>query len=296
MGLDELRGTAARAAAVDAAARLRQRAALPARPSTRPACTPTTAASWPTSRSSRPRARPTCATTTRSACSPSRRTRSAGSTPPAAPPAGRPSSATPSATSTPGPRVMARSIRAAGGRPGDKLHIAYGYGLFTGGLGAHYGAEKLGCTVIPISGGMTPAPGAADPRTSEPRVIMVTPSYMLTVIDEFEKQGVDPRATSPGDRHLRRRAVDRADARRRWRSASTSTPSTSTGCRRSWAPASRRSAWRPRTACTSGRTTSTRRSSTRSPARCCPRASRASWSSPRSPRRPCRSSATAPAT
>ena len=62
--------------------------------------------------------------------------------------------------------VMARSIRAAGGRPGDKLHNAYGYGLFTGGLGAHYGAEKLGCTVIPVSGGMTPAPGAADPATS----------------------------------------------------------------------------------------------------------------------------------
>ena len=61
---------------------------------------------------------------------------------------------------------MARSIRAAGGRPGDKLHNAYGYGLFTGGLGAHYGAEKLGCTVIPISGGMTPAPGAADHATS----------------------------------------------------------------------------------------------------------------------------------
>ena len=91
--------------------------------------------------------------------------------------------------------AMARSIRAAGGRPGDGVHIAYGYGLFTGGLGAHYGAEKLGCTVIPVSGGMTPrqAQLITDFR---PRVIMVTPSYMLAVIDELEKQGIDPRTTS----------------------------------------------------------------------------------------------------
>jgi phenylacetate-CoA ligase len=91
--------------------------------------------------------------------------------------------------------VMARSIRAAGGRAGDKLHNAYGYGLFTGGLGAHYGAEKLGCTVIPISGGMTPRQVQLI-QDFAPRVIMVTPSYMLTVIDEMEKQGVDPRSTS----------------------------------------------------------------------------------------------------
>ncbi len=91
--------------------------------------------------------------------------------------------------------VMARSIRAAGGRPGDKLHNAYGYGLFTGGLGAHYGAERLGCTVIPVSGGMTPRQVQLITDFA-PRVIMVTPSYMLTVIDEFEKQGLDPRACS----------------------------------------------------------------------------------------------------
>src|SRR5215204_2761490 len=91
--------------------------------------------------------------------------------------------------------VMARSIRAAGGRPGDVLHNAYGYGLFTGGLGAHYGAEKLGCTVVPVSGGMTPRQVQLI-RDFEPRIIMVTPSYMLTVIDEFEKQGLDPRASS----------------------------------------------------------------------------------------------------
>jgi phenylacetate-CoA ligase len=91
--------------------------------------------------------------------------------------------------------VMARSIRAAGGRAGDRLHNAYGYGLFTGGLGAHYGAEKLGCTVIPISGGMTPRQVQLITDFA-PRIIMVTPSYMLTVIDEMEKQGVDPRSTS----------------------------------------------------------------------------------------------------
>src|SRR3569833_3218066 len=91
--------------------------------------------------------------------------------------------------------VMARSIRAAGGRAGDKLHTAYGYGLFTGGLGAHYGAEKPGCTVIPVSGGMTPRQVQLV-QDFRPRVIMVTPSYMLTVIDEFEKQGIDPRSSS----------------------------------------------------------------------------------------------------
>ncbi|MGY2066547.1 phenylacetate--CoA ligase PaaK [Blastococcus sp. SYSU DS0619] len=91
--------------------------------------------------------------------------------------------------------VMARSIRAAGGRPGDTLHNSYGYGLFTGGLGAHDGAEKLGCTVVPVSGGMTPRQVQLI-QDFEPRVIMVTPSYMLTVIDEFEKRGLDPRASS----------------------------------------------------------------------------------------------------
>lgn len=91
--------------------------------------------------------------------------------------------------------VMARSIRAAGGRPGHKVHVAYGYGLFTGGLGAHYGAEKLGCTVIPASGGMT-ARQVQIINDFRPEVIMVTPSYLLTLIDEFERQGLDPRASS----------------------------------------------------------------------------------------------------
>ncbi|MGW4444688.1 phenylacetate--CoA ligase PaaK [Streptomyces sp. NPDC004682] len=91
--------------------------------------------------------------------------------------------------------LVARSIRAAGGRPGDVVHVAYGYGLFTGGLGAHYGAERLGCTVVPASGGMT-ARQVRLIQDLEPRVIMVTPSYMLTLLDEFERQGVDPRSTS----------------------------------------------------------------------------------------------------
>ncbi|MBV9846532.1 MAG: phenylacetate--CoA ligase [Kutzneria sp.] len=91
--------------------------------------------------------------------------------------------------------LVARSIRAAGGRAGDKVHVAYGYGLFTGGLGAHYGAERLGCTVIPASGGMTARQVRliADLR---PEIIMATPTYLLTLLEEFERQGVDPRATA----------------------------------------------------------------------------------------------------
>jgi phenylacetate-CoA ligase len=91
--------------------------------------------------------------------------------------------------------LIARSIRAAGGRPGHKVHVAYGYGLFTGGLGAHYGAERLGCTVIPASGGMTERQVRLI-VDFEPEIIMLTPSYMLTLLDEFERQGVDPRGTA----------------------------------------------------------------------------------------------------
>ncbi|MCE0761457.1 phenylacetate--CoA ligase [Pseudonocardia kujensis] len=91
--------------------------------------------------------------------------------------------------------LIARSIRAAGGRPGHKVHNAYGYGLFTGGLGAHYGIEKLGATAIPVSGGMTPRQIQLI-GDFQPDVIMVTPSYMLTLLDEFERQGIDPRTSS----------------------------------------------------------------------------------------------------
>ncbi len=90
-------------------------------------------------------------------------------------------------------KLVARSIRAAGGRRGDRVHVAYGYGLFTGGLGAHYGAEELGCTVIPVSGGMTERQVRLLVDL-EPEIIMVTPSYMLAILDEFERQGIDPRA------------------------------------------------------------------------------------------------------
>ncbi|MEB8342190.1 phenylacetate--CoA ligase PaaK [Streptomyces endophyticus] len=114
--------------------------------------------------------------------------------------------------------MVARAIRAAGGRPGHKVHVAYGYGLFTGGLGAHYGAERLGCTVIPASGGMT----SRQVRLIldlKPEIIMVTPSYMLTLLDEFERQGVDARTSSlkvgifgaePWTEEMRREIEERA--------------------------------------------------------------------------------------
>jgi phenylacetate-CoA ligase len=91
--------------------------------------------------------------------------------------------------------LMARSMRAAGTRAGDMVHVAYGYGLFTGGLGAHYGAERAGCTVIPMSGGQTEKQVQLI-RDFKPDVIMVTPSYMLVIVEEFVRQGVDPRESS----------------------------------------------------------------------------------------------------
>ncbi|NEB77909.1 phenylacetate--CoA ligase [Streptomyces sp. SID14478] len=114
--------------------------------------------------------------------------------------------------------MVARAIRAAGGRPGHKVHVAYGYGLFTGGLGAHYGAERLGCTVIPASGGMT-ARQVRLIQDLEPEIIMVTPSYMLTLLDEFERQGIDARSSSlkvgifgaePWTQEMRREIEERA--------------------------------------------------------------------------------------
>ena len=91
--------------------------------------------------------------------------------------------------------LVARSIRAAGGRKGDLVHVAYGYGLFTGGLGAHYGAERLGCTVVPMSGGQTEKQVQLI-EDFRPDIIMVTPSYMQVIVEEFRKQGKDPRAMS----------------------------------------------------------------------------------------------------
>ena len=115
--------------------------------------------------------------------------------------------------------VVARSIRAAGGRAGDILHNAYGYGLFTGGLGAHAGAEKLGCTVVPVSGGMTERQVQLI-QDFRPDIITVTPSYMLSIVDEMERQGIDPRSTSlkvgifgaePWTNDMRREMEDRLD-------------------------------------------------------------------------------------
>ena len=91
--------------------------------------------------------------------------------------------------------LVARSIRGAGGRAGDVVQVAYGYGLFTGGLGAHYGAERLGCTVIPVSGGQTEKQVQLI-RDLRPDIIMVTPSYMLNIADEFARQGLDPHESS----------------------------------------------------------------------------------------------------
>ncbi len=91
--------------------------------------------------------------------------------------------------------LMARSIRASGGRPGHIVHVAYGYGLFTGGLGAHYGAERLGCTVVPVSGGMTERQVQLI-QDFRPDIIMVTPSYMLAILDAFRAHGADPAQTS----------------------------------------------------------------------------------------------------
>ena len=148
----------------------------------------------------------------------------------AAQPGSRPWSGTPARDIDTWADVVARSIRAAGGRPGDRVHVAYGYGLFTGGLGAHYGAERLGCTVIPVSGGMTERQARLI-VDFEPDVIMVTPLYMLAIVDELERQGVDPRSTSLkvgifGAEPWTARCAPR------WSDASTCTPSTSTGSRR----------------------------------------------------------------
>ncbi len=126
--------------------------------------------------------------------------------------------------------LMARSIRASGGRPGMKVHVAYGYGLFTGGLGAHYGAEKLGCAVIPISGGMTERQVQLI-SDFKPDIIMVTPSYMLAILDEFRARvsilaiarcRSEFSAPSPGPT----RCAAKSRKRSRW------TRSTSTGCRK----------------------------------------------------------------
>ena len=150
----------------------------------------------------------------------------------AARPASRPSSATRSSDIDTWADLVARSIRAAGGRPGDMVHIAYGYGLFTGGLGAHYGAERLGCTVDPDVGRADREAGAADPR------LPARHHHGDAVVHAEHRRGVRSarawirRESLAEGRHLRRRAVDRGDARARSRRAPASTRSTSTACRK----------------------------------------------------------------
>jgi len=167
--------------------------------------------------------------------------------------------------------LVARSIHAAGGRAGQIAHIAYGYGLFTGGLGAHYGAERLGLSVAPMSGGQTEKQVQLI-QDFRPDLILVTPSYMLTIAEEFERQGLDCAASSlkigifgaePGATRCARRSSD----------ALASMRSTSMAFPRSWGRESRASASSRRTGRSSGKTTSTRRSSTPRRARCCRTAS-----------------------
>ena len=148
-------------------------------------------------------------------------------------------------------KLVARSIRASGGRPGDRVHVAYGYGLFTGGLGAHYGAEELGCTVIPVSGGMTERQVNLI-RDFEPDIIMVTPSYMLAIVDEMVHQGSDP-APHPCEWGSSARSHGPTTCDGNWSSSWTSTLLTSTDYPRSSDPESPTNAWKPRMGHTSGK-------------------------------------------
>ncbi len=126
--------------------------------------------------------------------------------------------------------LVARSIRAAAAGPDMTVHIAVGYGLFTGGLGMHYGAERLGCTVIPVASGMTERQVQLI-LDFKPDIIIPTPSYLLVILDEFRARGLDPRQDLAQDGVVRGRAVDRCHAHGDRDVRSTSTPSTPTGFR-----------------------------------------------------------------
>ena len=191
-------------------------------------------------------------------------------------------------------QLVARSIRAGGARAGDIVHVSYGYGLFTGGLGAHYGAEKLGLTVVPFGGGQTERQvqliqdfGAS--------IIMVTPSYMLAIADEFERQGINPSESSlrigifgaePWTNEMR------AEIERRLKIDAVDIYGLSEVRARAWLA----SALKRRTARRSGRITSIPRSSIRTPVSRCPMESSASWCLPRLPRKRFPSSGIARAT
>ncbi len=176
--------------------------------------------------------------------------------------------------------LVARSIRAAGAKPGDIVHVSYGYGLFTGGLGAHYGAERLGLTVVPFGGGQTERQVQLI-RDLEPDIIMVTPSYMLAIADEFEREGLDPKDCSlrigifgaePWTNEMRREIEARMgiDAVDIYGLSEVMGPGRGERVHRDQGRAD-----------DLGRPLLSRRSSTPRPAKCCPRASSASWCSPR---------------
>ena len=202
-----------------------------ARSATPPACTPTTCARSKTSRAFRSRRNRISGTATRSACSRCRGSRSSACTPRAARPASRPSSATPPRDIDTWASLMARSIRAAGGRPGDIVHVAYGYGLFTGGLGRALRRREAGVHGHADVRRSDREAGAADRRLRARR------HHGDAVLHAEHRRGVRPPGTRSAhvlarDRHLRRRAVDRGDAQPTSSSVSISTPSTSTGCRK----------------------------------------------------------------
>ena len=158
--------------------------------------------------------------------------------------------------------VMARSIRAAGGRAGMRVHVAYGYGLFTGGLGAHYGAERLGCAVIPMSGGQTERQVQLI-QDFEPDIIMVTPSYMLAILGRVPGCRGGSAVDLAESRDFRRRTVDRRDAGRDRGGVRHACGRHLRAFRGDRGPGSRASASRARMGCISGRTISIRRWSTR---------------------------------
>jgi phenylacetate-CoA ligase len=181
--------------------------------------------------------------------------------------------------------LVARSIRAAGGRPGDMVHVAYGYGLFTGGLGAHYGAERAGCTVIPMSGGQTEKQVQLI-QDLKPNIIMVTPSYMQVLIEELARQGSTRRrpasrsASSAPSRGPRRCEGDREPRRHRrgrhLRPLGSDGPGVASECVETKdGPVVWEDHFYPEII-------------DPTPARCCPTARRASSSSRRSPRKRCR--------
>jgi phenylacetate-CoA ligase len=186
--------------------------------------------------------------------------------------------------------LMARCFVMAGLTKNDIIHNAYGYGLFTGGLGAHYGAEKLGASVIPMSGGNTKRQ-IMILQDFGPTAICATPSYTLYLAEQGEEMGVDMRSLKLRVGVLG--AEPWSEDASKSRTSSTSRPLTSMGSPRSWDPVFPWSAPRPSRGSMSSKTTSSPRSSTPIRARCCPRVRSASWSSRRSPRRPSRSSVTA---